>query len=89
MLLTEYNEELHLQNEREIALEEGESIGIVKGEALKLISLVRKKMDKAMQSDEIAELLEEDANTIECIYRMILQHPDWEDGQIYEEWKRE
>lgn len=89
MLLTEYNEELHLQNEREIALEEGESIGIVKGEALHLISQVRKKIAKSMSAEEIAELLEEEMSVIERMYHIIMQHPEWEDGQVYEEWKRE
>ena len=81
MILTEYNEELHLQREREIALEEGES----RGEMLKLISQVRKKMAKSMNSDEIAEMLEEDLPVIERIYRVIEEHSEWEDTQVYEE----
>ena len=81
MILTEYNEELHLQREREIALEEGES----RGEMLKLISQVRKKMTKSMKPDEIAEMLEEDLPVIERIYRVIEEHSEWEDTQVYEE----
>lgn len=82
MLLTEYNEELHLRNERQIALEEGEQ----KGEILKLISLVRKKMQKSLPPEQIADILEEDVTVIAHLCEIIGQHPAWEDAQVYEEY---
>lgn len=78
MLLTEYNEELHLRSERQIALEEGEQ--------LKLISLVRKKMQKSLPPEQIAGILEEDVTVIAHLCEIIGQHPVWEDAQVYEEY---
>ena len=74
-LLTEYNEELHLKCEREIALEDGGMI--------KIVALTRKKMQKNMSASEIAEMLEEDVTVIEEFCRMLIEHPDWDDEEIY------
>lgn len=79
-LLTEYDEEGHLRAEREIAREEGE--------ILKLISQVRKKRKKSMALGEIAEMLEEEPAVINGIYRIIGEHPEWEDAQVYEEYAK-
>lgn len=78
MLLTEYNEELHLRNERKIALEEGEM--------LKLISQVRKKMQKSLSPEQIADIFEEDETLIGAFCEIIGRHPAWEDAQVYEEY---
>ena len=74
-LLTEYNEELHLKCEREIALEDGGMI--------KIVALTRKKMQKNMPASEIAEWLEEDVTVIEEFCRMLTEHPEWDDEEIY------
>lgn len=50
--------------------------GIQKGELLKLITQVRKKYDKGISPAEIAEVLEEDAETIQSIYQAIENNPD-------------
>lgn len=80
MLLTEYNEELHLRNERQIALEEGEQ--------RKLISQVRKKIQKSLPPEQIADILEEDVTVITHLCEIIGQHPKWQDAQVYEEYCR-
>lgn len=78
MLLTEYNEELHLRNERQIALKEGEM--------QKLISQVRKKLQKLLPPEQIADILEEDVTVIVHLCEIIGRHPAWEDEQVYEEY---
>lgn len=78
MLLTEYNEELHLRNERQIALKEGEM--------QKLISQVRKKLQKLLPPEQIADILEEDVTVIAHLCEIIGRHPAWEDEQVYEEY---
>ncbi len=34
MILTEYNEELHIKSEKQISFEEGEKVGIARGEKI-------------------------------------------------------
>ena len=44
MLLAEYNEKLHIDNEKEISFEAGVKEGLAKGELIKLIKLIVQKM---------------------------------------------
>jgi len=71
--------------ERGIAIgeERGITIGESKGEGKKLIGLVRRKMIKKLSAAEIAELLEEDNDSITKIYTLLKDHPDWDDEKIY------
>ena len=56
----EYDEERHIRQEREEALEEGERVGWEKGR----LELIRKKLAKGKSIPEIAEALEEEEETI-------------------------
>lgn len=80
MLMTEFNEELFLKREREWALEEGR--------LLILISLVRKKIQKSMSPQEIADLLEEDISIITGIYDILNTYPNLDDNAIFEEYAK-
>lgn len=79
-LLTEYNEELHLRCEREIAREDGAT--------MKVISVMRKKLEKGISIPQIAEWLEEEPATIECLYHILEEHQDWDDEEICTEYYR-
>jgi len=71
--------------ERGIAIgeERGMTIGEPKGECKKLIGLVRRKMVRRLSAAEIAELLEEDYDSVTRIYALLKDHPDWDDEKIY------
>lgn len=74
MLFTQFN----MDDALEVRFEEG----ISKGERLKLISQVRKKFQKGLSSEQIAELLEEDSGTVQKIYTELQDHPDLNDKEI-------
>lgn len=64
---------------------EGELEGETKGEALKLISLISKKMKKNKSLEVIAEELEEEISTIEPIYNVAGEFaPEYDPELIYE-----
>lgn len=69
-------------------LEIGISRGEMRGRTLSIISLVRKKMKKNMAVQEIAEWLEEEPATIECLYHILEEHPEWDDEDICTEYYR-
>ena len=52
------------------------------GKKLKIISLVRKKIQKNNSIEEIADMLEEETVSIASIYTLIQAHPDWDDESI-------
>ena len=60
----EYDQEKHIRQEREEAWEDGEKAGEHKGEEKKLKELIQKKLAKGKTIPEIAEILEEDEDTI-------------------------
>lgn len=64
---------------------EGKAEGKEEGMTLKLISLVRKKIHKNRTVEEIAEILEEEPDTIAPVYELLLFNPDWDDEEIYKE----
>lgn len=65
--------------------EEGKAEGREEGKTLKLISLIRKKMQKNNSVTEIADMLEEETAAIAPIYALIRNHADWGDERIYSE----
>lgn len=56
--------ELMLEDEFDEGLEKGKAIGFTDGERSKLVSLVRKKIEKGNTMEEIADILEEDISVI-------------------------
>ena len=98
MIFTQFNMEdaLEVRGEEkfqeglEAGLAKGETLGEVKGEMrgeaqgeiLKLISLVRKKMQKSASIKEIADALEEDSAYISPIYTLIRDNPDMTDKAV-------
>ena len=76
-----------LDNAIDQGIAQGIAQGIQRGEAIKLIEMVCKKMQKEKTVEEIAESLEESEETIEKIYQVALKyHADVEEKEkIYEE----
>ena len=64
---------------------EGREEGREEGKTLKLISLVRKKIHKNRTIEEIAEMLEEEPDTIATIYELLRLNPGWYDERICSE----
>lgn len=89
----EYNEELHMQQEREDAMEEGIQQGIQKGiqtgEALLLISQIRKKLARSLSTEQIADALEQDPSRVQELISLINAHPAAGDPELYELWAGE
>ena len=63
-------------------MREGRLEGQLEGELRKLVSLIRKKQLRGYQKEQIADLLEEDIQTVEKISRMISAHPEEDDQGI-------
>ena len=61
---------------------EGRLEGQLEGELRKLVSLIRKKQLRGYPKEQIADLLEEDIQTVEKISRMISAHPEEDDQGI-------
>lgn len=67
-----------------ILMDRAEQRGIIKGEKLKLIFLVKKKFSKGYSVSEIADDLFEDESTILDIYNMVKIYPEDTEKDIYE-----
>ena len=84
----EYNEELHMQQERREAMEEGLleglELGQQKGEFLLLINLIKKKRARNFSAEEIANFLEEDVSRIKELAALIDSHPEKSAEELYE-----
>lgn len=88
MSIYEYDEEKHIRQEREDAMEEGMMKGMTKGlqmglqkglhkgELLKLTTLVLKKYAKGFTPEETADMLEEDLSLIQKIYSLKQSFPN-------------
>ena len=70
------------QENQEIGEERGRREGQLEGELRKLVSQIRKKQLRGYQKEQIADLLEEDIQTVEKIIRMISAHPEEDDQGI-------
>ena len=78
---SDYNEELHLKNVRQMGYEEGETN--------KLISQVAKKVKKGQSLEQIADVLEEDLETLCPIYEAVVSAaPDYNVDMIYQQLKK-
>ena len=55
----------------EIGIERGTQLGIEKGEQQKLMTLVKKKMEKGCTVEEMADMLEESVESIRSIIETI------------------
>ena len=84
MLVAEYDYEMDIEVQREEAFEEGERLGCDKGELLKLIELVIKKLRKGDTAEQTAELLEEPPEVIRKIYEAAGEFaPEYDVQSIY------
>src|SRR5699024_4825579 len=59
MSIFEYDQERHMQQEREAGIEKGRRIGLAEGEGQLLRRQVQKKLSRGMSISEIAEVLDE------------------------------
>ena len=78
----EIGEERGRREGRLEGMREGRLEGQLEGELRKLVSLIRKKQLRGYQKEQIADLLEEDIQTVEKIIRMISAHPEEDDQGI-------
>lgn len=88
MILTVYDEERHIKNEKILSYDQGKIVGKAEGkaegEAKKLIRQVLIKHGKNLSADEIAEALEEDLHTIQVLCDIINANPNVDEETIYE-----
>ena len=78
----EIGEERGRREGRLEGMREGRLEGQLEGELRKLVSLIRKKQLRGYPKEQIADLLEEDIQTVEKIIRMISAHPEEDDQGI-------
>ena len=78
----EIGEERGRREGRLEGMREGRLEGQLEGELRKLVSLIRKKQFRGYPKEQIADLLEEDIQTVEKIIRMISAHPEEDDQGI-------
>ena len=71
MSIFEYDQERHMQQEREAGIEKGRRIGLAEGEEQLLRRLVQKNLARGMQVAELAELLDESEERIREIIDML------------------
>ena len=84
MSLFYYDEEKHIQQERDESYQEGIETGIEKGNFLKLIQLTVKKLQKNKSVAEIADALEEAETVIQNICDAAKEFaPDYDAEKIY------
>ena len=76
------NQEIGEERGRREGRLEGRREGQLEGELRKLVSQIRKKQLRGHQKEQIADLLEEDIQTVEKIIRMISAHPEEDDQGI-------
>ena len=72
MSIFEYDQERHMQQEREAGIEKGRRIGLAEGEEHLLRRQVQKNLSRGMSISEIAEVLDE---TEERIREIALEDP--------------
>lgn len=86
--LYEYNEEKQRMLVRRDAQEDGRKEGIIEGKAIgqyiKLIQQVRKKVEKSMDSAQIADMLEEDETIVSQIVTLLKENMECTDEKLAE-----
>ena len=88
VVLTEYNEELHLKNVRECGYEEGYDSGFDQGGRQKEVDLIIKKVRKGQSLEQIADALETSADQLKETYEAVVKAaPEYDLERIKEELK--
>ena len=92
MVLTEYNEELHLKNVQECGYEEGYDngydSGLDQGRKQKEVDLIIKKVRKGQSLEQIADALETSSDQLKEIYKAVVKAaPEYDLEKIKEELK--
>ncbi|WP_418462565.1 hypothetical protein [Frisingicoccus sp.] len=76
----EYNEALHIQQEREAAredgLQQGMQQGLQRGALLERIGKIRRKSEKGLPAGDIADMLEEESAFVERVLQIFKEQPD-------------
>lgn len=70
--------------ERQAGIKEGGKIGEQRGKVMSLISIVRKKRQRGMNAEAIADVLEEDIKYVEFILKILQENPDADDDALFE-----
>lgn len=78
----EYNEALHIQQERETAREDGLQQGIQRGVLLERIGKIRRKSEKGLAAEDIADMLEEESAFVERVLQIFKEQPDMDAEKI-------
>ena len=88
VMWSDYNEELHLKNVRQMGFEEGAQWE--KEEQLrKLITVIIKKVNKNQSLEQIADALEEDPERLRSIYEAVVSAaPDYDVDMIWHQLKK-
>lgn len=92
VVLTEYNEELHLKNVRECGYEAGYGNGfdngLNQGRIQNQIELVTKKVRKGQSLNQIAAEMETSEDELKKIYEAVVKAaPDYDPEKVWEELK--
>lgn len=86
MSIYEYNEALHIQQERETAREDGLQQGIrqglQRGALLERIGKIRRKSEKGLAAEDIADMLEEESDFVERVLQIFKEQPDMDAEKI-------
>ena len=83
MSIFEYNEELHMQQERQEAMEEGLKLGLEQG-LLLLVNQIKKNLARGLSAEEIADFLDADVSRIQELAALIDSHPEKSAEELYE-----
>ena len=67
--------------------QQGEALGLKKGETVKIISQVRKKQLKGMDAEAIADALEESPEFVKRILNVLQSNPEAADEEVFEKVK--
>ena len=91
MGIYEYNEQFHIQNERQDAYAEGHEKGHAEGRAeghaegswLERLCRIRKKREKGITAGQAADMLELQPGEVEEIYSLLTEYPDADEKELY------
>lgn len=72
---------------REKGLEEGRAEGRSEGAEYKIFSLIRKKMAKGCNPEEIADILEEDLGYVQEVYKFLESQMDRSEEASWDSWR--
>lgn len=76
----EYNEEWHIQKEREYAME----LGMEKGQDVKTITIIQKMLRKGISVEEIIDMLEEPEVMVREICKLVRENPELKPEALYD-----